>query len=172
MYGTGFIPTVLNRGMNVGAIGEELETLCTDFGKERGGVTGLLQSKDQFLVTAGRDRIVRYWDLRNPTKSFRISSTDDKTKYRYKAYLDKKYDEVVFDELVEYSKDETSNFQAETSGSADLYNKKTSQIIVPKSMKTKNKAVHRDVITDLKAIEFPNKMLLTSGRNGIVKVWI
>ena len=36
----------------------------------------------------------------------------------------------------------------------------------------KNKSEHQDVITDMKAIEFPQNMLLTSGRNGIVKVWI
>lgn len=36
----------------------------------------------------------------------------------------------------------------------------------------KNKSEHQDVITDMKAIEFPQNMLLTSGRNGVVKVWI
>ena len=102
LHNCGFIPTVLNKGLNVNDIGNELESLCSNFGRERGGITGCLISKDQFLLSAGRDRVVRYWDLQQPNKSFRISNTQPNIQFRYEAFKDKKYNEIVFQELIEY----------------------------------------------------------------------
>merc|ERR1712113_229740 len=124
---------------------------------------GVLISKEQFIICAGRDRVVRYWDMQQPQKSFRISDTTPNTIFTYNAYQDKKYNEVVFEELIEFEEEDY----------ADLNEKKdTATISSSKSKQHNTKSVHQDIITDLKAIEYPQKMLLTSSRNGIVKVWI
>lgn len=102
LYNCGFVPTVLNKGLHVYDIGNELESLCSNFGRERGGITGCLVSKDNFLLSAGRDRVLRYWDLQHPNKSFRISNTQPNVQFRYEAFKDKKYNEIVFQELIEF----------------------------------------------------------------------
>ena len=166
VYNCGFMPTVLNRALNVNVIGDELEQLCSSFGHEHGGSTGVLIAKDQFLISAGRDRVVRYWDMQCPAKSFRISNTSPNTTFTYNAYRDKKYNEVVFEELIEFEEEDY----------ADLNEKQDTGTISSSKKATgkshDSKAVHQDIITDLKAVEFPQKMLLTASRNGIVKVWI
>ncbi|ETO22780.1 hypothetical protein RFI_14413 [Reticulomyxa filosa] len=158
LYNCGYVPTILNSQIHTGSITKELESLCADFGREKGGVTGVLISKDNFVVTAGRDRVVRYWNLVSPQKSFRISSTETSHQtYRYQAYRDEKYDEIVFDELID------AHYEHESEKGTQRW----------KSMRDGTlKAQHQDVITDLKAVEFPQIMLLTAGRNGVVKVWI
>ena len=45
IYNCGFVPTVLNRSLNVMSIRDELQHLTVNFGKERCGVTGCLVSK-------------------------------------------------------------------------------------------------------------------------------
>lgn len=196
VYNCGFIPTVLNRALKVNAIGDELNSLCSNFGSERGGTTGVLISKDQFMITAGRDRVVRYWDLKNPNKSFRISNTHPNTMFTYNAYKDKKYHEIVFEELVEFEhedysmlNDNNSSMSADPASfiSESKNNNNTPSMSHMRSRHVSRKlhttkSVHQDIITDLKVIEChpsqkqSNKqcsnMLLTSSRDGVIKVWI
>eukprot|EP01083_Nonionella_stella_P114538 338781_1 len=166
VYNCGFVPTVLNRALNVNVIGDELEQLCSNFGNEHGGSTGLLISKEQFVITAGRDRVVRYWDLAEPQKSYRLSNPAPNTIFTYNAYQDKKYNEAVFEELIEFEQEDYC---------ADQNHDAHTQIKINKIKNSKvqdSKSLHQDIITDCKAIQYPQKMLLTSSRNGIVKVWI
>jgi len=169
VYNCGFVPTVLHRALNVNAIGDELEQLCSDFGVEHGGTTGVLVSKDQFMIAAGRDRVMRYWDLQQPQKSFRISNTSPNTIFTYNTYLDKKYNEAVFEELIEFEEGDEYADLNEQRDTATI-SSSTSQLSKNRSRDTKS--VHQDIITDIKAIEYPQNMLLTSSRNGVVKVWI
>ena len=168
VYNCGFVPTVLNRALNVNVIGDELEQLCSNFGNEYGGTTGVLISKEQFLISAGRDRVVRYWDLQQPQKSFRISNTSPNTIFTYNAYKDERHKEVVFEELIEFEEEDYANLN-EKRDTATI-SSSTSQL--KKNQSHDTKSVHQDIITDLKAIEYPQNMLLTSSRNGVVKVWI
>ena len=75
---------------------------------------------------------------------------------------------MVFEELIEFEEEDY----------ADLNEKKDMGTISSSTSQQKSKrhhdtkSVHQDIITDLKAIEYPQNMLLTSSRNGIVKVWI
>jgi len=168
IYNCGFVPTVLNRALNVNVIGDELEQLCSNFGVEPGGTTGVLISKEQFIITAGRDRVVRYWDLQQPQKSFRISTTAPNTIFTYNAYHDNKYHEVVFEELIEFEEED----YADLNEKRDTATISSSTSHLNQNQGRDDKSVHQDIITDIKAIEYPQNMLLTSSRNGIVKVWI
>lgn len=51
---------------------EELTKLCTNFGTDHDAVTGCLISEGNFVVTAGHDRVIRYWDVNNEKRSKRI----------------------------------------------------------------------------------------------------
>ena len=207
--------------------------------------------KDEFMVTAGRDRTVRYWNLSGPNRSFRLSAPEQHINYKYQAYKDKKSNEVIFEELAEYrdnSDDSNNNSQNNDiseggqggggvgSGGGgnnltvegnydnksrnstmdeteekfmDRMNSQNDSLLnegnQSQSQRTsrsnntnsrkgtfgdsftnydphsqrlqsykqgKDKSQHQDIITDLKAIQWPQNMLLTSDRNGIVKVWI
>merc|ERR1712083_1282619 len=108
----------------------------------------------------------RYWDMVQPQRSFRISNTTPNTTFTYNAYRDKKYNEVVFEELIEFEEEDYADLnEKQDTGTISTSKKETSR-------SHDTKAVHQDIITDLKAVEYPQKMLLTASRNGVVKVWI
>jgi WD40 repeat protein len=51
--------------------------------------------KGNFAITAGTDRLIRYWDLREPADSYRVSSPSHNA--HFKAQVEN--NAVVFDEI-------------------------------------------------------------------------
>lgn len=128
------------------------------------------------MISGGKDRVVRYWNLQNPSKSFRISNTTPNISYTYKSWKDKKYNEVVLEELIEYEEQDFDNINDNTNNNNEYkdnyYNSSNNYRNNRTNINSLSKSIHQDIITDIKAIQYPQNMLLTSSRNGIVKVWI
>jgi len=166
----------------------------------RGGtstITGMLQCHEHFVVTAGSDRNVRFWDLRDPPNSYRITTPQtEQNSYhvRYNARLENAT--VVFEEIATTDTDIVeSKATVEGHGPADAHTTSpasggtsspgaaaaTAATTAAAASAARNRrhygpiatlTCHEDDITDLKAIEHPVKMLATASRDGTVRIWV
>jgi WD40 repeat protein len=101
-------------------------------------------NNSSYIICAGTDRRINFWDLANPGQSYTISEPL-KTKYSYK--------KLPLGPLSIF--EETSLEKEQPS---------FDQSLIPTSH-------HRDAIIDLKCIEVPHQMLISAGRDGVIKVW-
>lgn len=122
-------------------------------------LSSFLCCRGHYGITGGTDGIVRYWDLKDPVNSYRICADNASraAHLRYSGRLDNAT--VVFEEVVSGnvgSSDTPSEVQRHNRGRGP----------------TAPSPAHQGAITDLKAIEFPQKMLATASRDGTVKIWV
>eukprot|EP00494_Astrolonche_serrata_P004282 UN04294 len=54
----------IDRSWAIKQVNNELTSLCSNFGADHDAMTGCLVSKGNFVLTAGHDRIIRYWDIK------------------------------------------------------------------------------------------------------------
>jgi len=146
---------------------EELATMKIDNNKRTHSIHSFLCCKEHFVITSGSDRVIRFWDLQEPTDSYRISSEELGSHHlRCSGHLEN--NTVVFEEILS-SADVTEKDQKKLkeykARMKDAFYKKTRGPVPPPT-------AHHDEILAMKPIEFPNKMLATSGRDGIVKIWV
>lgn len=116
--------------------------------------SSMLLCHGSYGVTAGSDRAVRFWDIESPADSYVLNSplcAENQPNYE----LRDEQSLFVFEESLPKSLPTST-----------LMDSSIRRGPVPPS------SVHKDVITDLKGIEFPTKMLATASRDGIVKIWV
>jgi len=146
-------------------------------------ISGFLCCRESYVITAGSDRVVRYWDLREPTGSYRISS--DKLgiyNIRYNARIEN--NTMVFEEVLGMEGDVTDPKAAGGPGGGGLAggdDEKAGAAAAAAAVKlqmTKRygpvppMTAHQEEIVDIRAIEYPVKMLATCSRDGAVKIWV
>ncbi len=133
----------------------EVKESCSQFGGEQPSMTGFLCSPGGFVVTAGSDRIVRHFNMRQLDRSAHISGPPQPAGSSVRYHGSNQGSVVVFEEVVS---------SVGGAGSAVGGSKAhPPSDVIP--------SYHMDSITDLKAIEFPQQMLATSSRDGVIKVW-
>ncbi len=120
------------------------------FKHEKGTMTSMLCLDADFVLTAGTDRVVRFWDLADAGRSYRISSPGevDTSPPCFHAHYDNHI--VVFEEVL-------------TAG--EERNMSQNGLGFPASS-------HHDAIMDMVAVQYPENMLVTAGRSGVIKVWL
>ncbi|MES1909610.1 MAG: hypothetical protein MHM6MM_002322 [Cercozoa sp. M6MM] len=139
--------------------------------RELGTVNGFLWVPDQFAMTAGTDRIVRLWSLsdtaasstrnkwRESPSSWRVSGEPPRA-MSHVSYSYLKGDRgLVFEELCAEASDAVTLCQ----GQVEEDRRRRGPAYAD--------AFHADVITDMAAVEFPRRLVLTSDRAGVVKLW-
>merc|ERR1719499_346685 len=137
----------IDRKAAIEAVNEELTALCSNFGTDHDAITGCLVSQGNFVVTAGHDRVVRYWDVKGSSKSRRLCGPNHNYRISYSKRASTH--EELFEEYSEVRPTARSTRQNYTVNS-----------------------VHQDIITDLKTIQGHQNILLTASRDGVVKAWI
>lgn len=99
------------------------------------------------VFTAGADKIIRCWDLNNPSKSYLVSNP---TKHIRRLYSETKSDDV-------------SIIQENVVGTSKRIQEDFSQF--------SPYTFHQDTILSLASIENPTRILLSSSKDGTVRVW-
>jgi len=119
------------------------------------GVKTILNPPESpYLITAGDDKRIRFWNLQTASSSFTVCGlTNDQPKPRYSSHVSG--DVILFQEFP----------NLEDSGTQSAPN--ISKLRGPSSA-TVN---HHESILDVKLMEFPHRMLLSGGRDGVIKVW-
>ena len=127
-------------------------------------VTALLSCPGSFCLTAGTDRVVRFWDLHEPLDSYRVSGPpllDDDVQPRYSGRIENS--SVVMEETLQH-----------TAAAAAEQQQQLMKLAVARKSRgaTPPASCHQSEIVDMKAIEWPQKMIATASTDGIIKVWI
>lgn len=133
-------------------------------------ITSLLCCPASFCLTAGTDRVVRFWDLHEPLDSYRVTGpplADDGLQARYSGRIENS--SVVMEETMQHS-------AAADGGTADQQQQQQQLMKLAVARKSRGAtppaSCHQSEIVDMKAIEFPQKMLATASTDGVIKVWL
>ena len=106
----------------------------------------LLTDRSSFLITGGTDQTIRFWDLKDPKTSYIISGPKVENKAaEYTNFYDSSVE--VFQE----------NWRS----------RETNEKLSLRAVDTH----HNDTILDLKLLEHPHNMLVSSSRDGVIKVF-
>jgi WD40 repeat protein len=159
-------------------------------------IRSFLLCRDFFTLTSGSDRVVRFWDLRDPADSYRISapelgssgsggssgqSSSSSAGDEYSHYL--RYNSrventtVVLEEVLSNQipvQDGSASGGAGGGGSGTREERARHKAASARRTQGQQSPspAHASDILDMKAIEFPQKMLATAGRDGVIKIWI
>jgi len=155
---------------------------------DREHVSSMLCCDSSFILTGGSDSVIRYWDLQDPSSSYRVSTPKDEIEgghLFYKAHMENAsvfFEEVLAKDTVEapepgsdeskrISKMKKASVRTPT-GSFTSFSSQDSYRCVRARGPVWMDSHHRDVITDLKCFEYPQKMLVSACRDGGIKVWV
>eukprot|EP00298_Acanthocystis_sp_HF-20_P014140 c20652_g1_i1.p1 GENE.c20652_g1_i1~~c20652_g1_i1.p1 ORF type:complete len:1457 (+),score=612.94 c20652_g1_i1:607-4371(+) len=121
-------------------------------------------SKGSFLMTGGSDRTLRFWDLEHPAESFQVVSPRPEIQSGFsqnKGTKSHNYDAKAVNQT-------TVRF-TETPVVDTVFSSTQSKPMIEESVST----AHRGCITDIAVVTHPNqsRLLLTSGRDGVVRVY-
>ncbi|KAJ3165023.1 Serine/threonine-protein kinase [Irineochytrium annulatum] len=142
-----------------------------------------------FMLTAGTDRRIRYWDMVNVEDSYTVAGLEPSDPQpRYSSHL---YGDVTFN--IEYTPSLSFNpspnstpprnppyeriYQQQngpSSSSSASISSATSHSQTNGSHLSSSHSVinHLDAVTDMKVTQVPYPMILAGGRDGVIKVWI
>jgi WD40 repeat protein len=166
------------------SVSNELSTTTKDMPH----MSGVLFQEKDFILTAGSDAVIRYWNLQvekeDSRHSRRISSADVDGRVFFKSHVENNasvIEEIVTKDALDQvnsSLIENDEEKYQLSGSASLgklsfhLNSNKNKKAIRQRGPIEPPTYHTDNITDLKAFEFPQKMLISSSRNGKIKVWV
>jgi len=100
-----------------------------------------------YILTGGTDLKLRYWDFEQPSKSYIISLKEPQPKYRNYT----RNNIIIFEEEPSSSVSPDEEFLSHPLGNPSIH--------------------HHDCITDIKCLEFPRPMFISSSRDGVIKIW-
>ena len=139
-------------------------------------ITSLLCCPGSFCLTAGTDRVVRFWDMHEPLDSYRLTGPpllDDNMQPRYSGRIENS--SVVMEETMQHSNNTAADTHNNTAASsaADQQQHLIKLAVSRKSRgATPPASCHQSEIVAMKAMEWPQKMIATASTDGIIKVWI
>jgi WD40 repeat protein/serine/threonine protein kinase len=113
---------------------------------------------NQYMITGGSDRCIRYWDFESPSKCYTISGL---SRGQPRAMYEKTGSENGYQVFL--------CRQQPMPGMKDIENKKVSGMLQRGAVKSEQ--CHQDAILDLRMVEFPQRCLLSSAQDGVIKIW-
>lgn len=121
------------------------------------GIHALLSPGDaSYVLTAGADPIVRYWDLSNVAGSYQVAGADPGDgKPRYST--------VSADRVSLHQEIPADSSLGGTTVGSMAARQRRGPVPPPTG--------HSDMVLDLAAVELPHRMLISSDRQGAIKVW-
>jgi len=141
------------------------------------GIKAFINPPDcSYLITAGDDRKIRYWDLANAVNSYTVCGLlPDQSKPRYSSHI---YDQGTSQPLsvsqanVQQANSKFAVYQEVSSATATSLDVESQNLLSPsKAIPSAPSVNHHESILDLKMLELPHRMLISAGRDGVVKVW-
>lgn len=139
------LPEPLLSNHSIGSLADEIPTFDTN-------VRALYSPPESnFVLAAGNDKKIHYWDLENVESSY-IMSGQDEVKPKYKSY--KSEDLIIFEEYPDPRQIPCSDI--------DL---RIDPALTPPSNN------HNDTISALTCLEIPSCMVVSGSRDGVIKVW-
>jgi len=130
---------------------EDLQNPPLSKNKVANGMKALCLNKDNYVLTAGDDKKIRFWDLKSTHNSFvMISDSNNATQYIANNIKSDHSSYLVISEI--------PNTRVES---------KKIDIQGPPQTSTN----HRESITDIKLLVSPHKMLISSSADGVIKIW-
>ena len=146
-------------------------------------ITSFLCCPQSFALTAGSDRILRFWDLHEPIDSYRVSQPDmpDDVVARYTGRIENST--CVMEEVLTHAQGGAAGTGADEEpkagqggggarGGVEAEERMRSALAKKSRGQSPPSSCHQSEIVDLKAIEFPQKMLASASTDGIIKIWI
>jgi len=107
----------------------------------------------KYIITAGTDRKIRYWDMESPHNSYIISGLDANE-------AQPKYRCTSLEDITVFEEEPT----VKSINMADME-------LLPDPALVSPSIHHHDTITQLAVLEVPHQMLISGSRDGVVKVW-
>lgn len=142
------------------------------------GIKAILNPPDcSYLLTAGDDRRIRYWNLQNAVNSYAISGlSNEQPRPRYSSHI---YDGItVYQELPNNSDPNNLSASLTASTTSPSMSSSTTSLntggvsSVSKLRGPSSAPInHHESVLDMKVMDYPHRMLLSAGRDGVVKVW-
>lgn len=117
------------------------------------------QTGSSYLVTAGTDRQIRFWDFSSPSRCFTVSGLE------------------LGQPKSAYESPNVENLHGRLYVSYDTALPSTSTLVQAHMPYWENRGPinpinkYKDAIVDLKIIDMPVRMLLSAGRDGVIKIW-
>eukprot|EP01102_Stenamoeba_stenopodia_P013571 TRINITY_DN4425_c0_g1_i2.p1 TRINITY_DN4425_c0_g1~~TRINITY_DN4425_c0_g1_i2.p1 ORF type:complete len:680 (+),score=156.94 TRINITY_DN4425_c0_g1_i2:145-2040(+) len=124
-----------------------------------------------YFITGGTDRRIRYWDILSPSQSYTITGTDKSTIAKPKYFAHTEFGATI---LEEFPPSYSTYFGEEGQTPTPTGSTTAPSPTTPQENKSKThlpSVNHSDCILDIQALELPHQMLISSSRDGSVKVW-
>lgn len=164
----------------------------SDLTPEQNVIRALYTSPDaSYVITGGADRRIRYWDIFNPAGSYVVSGIErNKPKPKYISHIEEGKLAIIdfnsfmlgasiIEELPQayfnspyYAMHANDAFVQVPSAPApaSTYVNSNSSIIENRFKAAQPSVNHMDCLLDIKALELPQPMLISSSRSGDIKV--
>eukprot|EP01133_Synstelium_polycarpum_P006412 gene6412-7438_t len=114
-------------------------------------------------MTAGDDKRIKFWDWDNPTQSYYISSGKEAPQLNSHKVGFAQQGTQVYEEVWD---------TPSLSTSANNYVQSSPSHSRPKQKVPTTPTIHhQETILDLKVMEVPQPMLISSSADGVVKIW-
>ncbi|OQR91864.1 phosphoinositide 3-kinase regulatory subunit [Achlya hypogyna] len=158
---------------------QALDEVAATSTTEEPTVRAIVTPSEFSLLTAGEDRRIRFWDLRQPKKSLTVCGGDASSFYDsqdappgwWKLKGDEKVTkaELVWSKMdpptIHLCQDASSYFGDGAAGEGQTNPALERRGPIPPS------PAHNDCILDLKLVDVNGPMIVSSARDGVVKVW-
>jgi phosphoinositide-3-kinase regulatory subunit 4 len=158
------------------------------------GPSDAMSGLPNYVITAGTDRCIRYWDLTNVSKSFVISgpSHSSASPAQLPVYSTLTAGPTTYfietppptllsslasthaspaSSLSSSTLSSTSSGASSSSSSGGSASAESPRVVLSSGKQRPPPIHHNDAITDIEALELPTRLLISGSRDGVIKVW-
>lgn len=152
-----------------------------------------MSGSPNYVITAGTDRCIRYWDLTNVSKSFVISGPSHSSASPAQlpvystqtagptTYFIETPPPTLLSSLASAHASPASSLSSSTLSSSTSSGASSSsgggasaespRVVLSSGKQRPPPIHHNDAITDVEVLELPTRLLISGSRDGVIKVW-